>query len=71
MEWSRVFGLVSSVLLLIGPYQLFRLRREFQTLNALQSVPDEFARKWDKRLTLMGVLTILGIIFGIASVFLR
>ncbi len=71
MEWSRVFGLVSSVLLLTGPYQLFRLRREFQKLNALQSVPDEFVRKWDKRLTLMGVLTILGIIFGIASVFLR
>jgi hypothetical protein len=70
MEWSRVFGLVSSVLLLIGPYQLFRLRREFQKFS-LQSVSDEFVRKWDKRLTLMGVLTILGIIFGIASVFLR
>lgn len=71
MEWSRVFGLVSSVLLLIGPYQLFRLRREFQKLKALQSVPDEFVRKLDTRLTLMGALIILGIIFGIASVFLR
>lgn len=71
MEWSKVFGLVAIVLLLYGPYQVYGLRKEFQKLNSLQTAPDEFFRKWNKRITLMSVLTLLGLVFGIASVFLR
>jgi hypothetical protein len=70
MELGKVFGIAAIVLLLIGPYQLYRFKKEFLKLNQVQIIPDEFVGKWDKRLTLMVVLSFLGLAFGLAAIFL-
>ncbi|RNB79232.1 hypothetical protein EDM56_29820 [Brevibacillus fluminis] len=71
MEWRILFWLVAIVFLLFCLYLLYRLKKEIKKLKPLQNIPDEFVRKWSKKLILLCVLFLLGLAFGIASEFLR
>jgi hypothetical protein len=51
--------------------KLYILKKEFPTLDKEQVMPDEFAKKWSKRLSLVAIWGLLGFIFGIAAILLN
>jgi len=64
LEWSKFFGMIAMIFIIPVIFQLYILKKEFQTLDKEQIMLDEFAKKWSKRLSLVAIWDITNACFN-------